>query len=101
MRVLWSTKSMEFLYFLSVGRPLCCQVYPGMFAASAWPIDVLYPGWLSSFVMEPRCCLCGLFFPLFSENERHFGIWQVATCLCALISQFLICCCIYRMSACA
>jgi hypothetical protein len=92
---------MKFLYFLSVGHPLCCQVHPGKFAASTWSIDVLDPGWKSSFVMDSQCCLCGLFFPLFSEHEIHFGIWHVATCQCALISQFLICCCISLMSACA
>jgi hypothetical protein len=66
MRVLWSRKSMKFLYFLSVGFPLCFQVYPGTCAVSTWSIDVLDPGWLSSFVMDPRCL-------------------HVATCRCALI----------------
>jgi hypothetical protein len=31
----------------------------------------------------------------------YFGIWHVATCWFALISQFLICFCIFYMSACA
>jgi hypothetical protein len=77
-------------------------VYPGTLDASMWYIAVFDPGLLSFFVMNPWCCLCDLFFPLFFEHERHFGILQhVATCLFALISQFLICCCIYVMAACA
>jgi hypothetical protein len=40
--------------------------------------------------MDPQCCLCDRFFPLFYEHERDFGIWQVATCLGALMSQFLV-----------
>jgi hypothetical protein len=56
---------MKFLYFLSVGRPFCCQVYPGTLAASTWSIGVFDPGWLSFCVIDPQCCLCDLFFPLF------------------------------------
>jgi hypothetical protein len=56
---------MKFLYFLIVCRPLCRQVYPGTFAASTCSTDVLDPGWLSYFVMDPQCCLCDLFFPFF------------------------------------
>jgi hypothetical protein len=91
----------EILVFLELRPSFVLQGAPGAFAASTWSIDMLDPGWLSSFVIDPRCCLCDLFFPLFFEHERHFGIWHVATCRCALISQFMICCCIYRMSACA
>jgi hypothetical protein len=36
------------------------------------------------------CDGCDLFFPFFFEHERHFGMWHVATCWCALVSQFLI-----------
>jgi hypothetical protein len=92
---------LKFLYFLRVGCPLCCHVYPGTLAASMCSMDVFEPGWPSSCVMDPRCFLCDLFLPLFSQQDRHFGIWYITTCLFALMLQFLICCGIYCISACA
>jgi hypothetical protein len=84
-RVLWSTNSMKFLYFLRVVCPLCCPVYPGTLAASTWYMDVLEPGFPSSCVMYPRYILCDLFLPLFSQKDRHLGIWHIATCRVALM----------------
>jgi hypothetical protein len=92
---------MKFLYFLSVGRPLCCQAYLGILAAFTWYMDVVEPGCPSSCVMDPRCFLCDLFLPLFLQQDRDLGIWHIATCHVALMSQFLMCCCISFISACA
>jgi hypothetical protein len=91
---------MKFLYFWRVGRPLCCQVYPCSLAVSTWSMDVLEPGYPSSCVMDPRCFLCDLFLPLFLQQDRHLGIWHITTCLVALMSHFLIFCCISFISAC-
>jgi hypothetical protein len=77
---------MKFLYFLRVGRPLCCQLYYGTLAASMWSMDVLEPGWPSSCVMDPRCLICDLFLPLFSQQDRHLGIWHATTCRVAVMS---------------
>jgi hypothetical protein len=48
---------------------------------------VLDPIRVSPSVMDPQCWLCDLFLPLFSEHERHLGIWHVATYLFAFKSQ--------------
>jgi hypothetical protein len=38
---------------------------------------------------------------LFSQQDRHLGFWHSANWCVALMSQFLIFCCISFMSACA
>jgi hypothetical protein len=63
---------MKFLHFLRVGRPLCFKVYPSTLAASTWYMDVFEPGWISSCVIDPRCCLCDLFLPLFLQHVSVF-----------------------------
>jgi hypothetical protein len=79
-------------------------VFPGVY----WYISHIYmiyacilASWISSCVIDPPCFLCDLFLPLFSQHDIHLGIWHVATCLFSLMSQFLICCCIYFISVCA
>jgi hypothetical protein len=64
-------------------------------------MDVLEPGWPLSCVVDPRCFLCDLFLPLFLQQDRHLGIWHVTTCMVALMSQCLMCCCISFISDCA
>jgi hypothetical protein len=62
---------------------------------------VFEPGFSSSCVIDQWCFLCDRFLPLFSQQDRHFIIWHKATSRVALMSQFLIFCCISFASACA
>jgi hypothetical protein len=52
-------------------------------------MDVFGPVLLSSCVIDPRCFLCDLFLPLFSQQDRHLGIWHNATWRVAFILQFI------------
>jgi hypothetical protein len=54
-----------------------------------------------SCVIDPRSLLCDLFLPLFSHQDRNFGICHKATWRVAFISQFLIFCCISFIYVCA
>jgi hypothetical protein len=58
-------------------------------------------GFSSPCVIDPRCVLhCDIFLPLFSKQDRHLGILYSATWCVALMSQYLILCCISFISAC-
>jgi hypothetical protein len=88
--VFWLASIIKFFYFFSVGCPLHYHVYLGTLALSTSSIDVLEPGFSSSCVIDPWCFLCDLFIPLFSQQDRHLGIWHCVTSLVALMLQFFV-----------